>query len=281
MDQPPIGPKQGMYREERLGKNIKTRGVIYALLASFVLVASFWAFFFSGFFDIREYEIGQLSVLSKTAVIGEVEAYFNQQKRWPWGNRNVFALDKVGLQSFLEKKFFVENVTVDKTYPNILRLKIKERQRSVVLITKNEFYVVDDYGVVTDVADPATASTTRLYLTSTVPVDSPKEIYVIVPTNGFLSRGQEFVDPNHVRAWLDLGAKLRDAGIWFKALEPQYATSTMIQVILKENARVKIDLNDQLDGQVETLRQFVLAKPKWEDIKEYIDVRIPGRIYYK
>jgi hypothetical protein len=270
-----------MFREDRLGKDNKTRGMIYALLGAFCVVASFWFIFFSKYFDVRDYDVGKLTVLSREAVVGEVDAFFAQPKHWPWGNRNIFLLDSEGLQKFLEDRFFVESIAVDKTYPNILRLKIKERQRSVVLITKNEFYVVDDYGVVTDVADSATVSTTRLYLTSTVPVDSPKEIYVIMPTSDYLQKGQEFVGAAQVRGWLDLGAKLRDAGIWFKALEPQYATSTMVQVILKENARVRIDLNDQLDGQVETLRQFILAKPKWEDIKEYIDVRIPGRIYYK
>ncbi len=104
--------------------------------------------------------------------------------------------------------FFVDSVTVDKVYPNILRLKIKERQRSVILVTKNKIYIVDDYGVITDYADPQTASTTKNFLSSSVPVDSLKEIFVVAPTSTVYEKGFEYTDSKRVRSWLGFGGKV-------------------------------------------------------------------------
>ena len=170
---------------------------------------------------------------------------------------------------------------MDKSYPNVLRLKFKERQRSVILVTNNNIYIVDDYGVVTDPADSATVSSTRKFMTSTVPVESSKEIYVVTATSTIFQKGQEVISKDRVRGWLNLATKLRDAGIWFKALEPQVQDTNLIKIVLKENKRVLMDLNLSWEGQIESLRQFISSKPNWEDIHEYIDVRVQGRIYYR
>ncbi len=79
---------------------------------------------------------------------------------------------------------------------------------------------------------------------------------------------------------LDLAEKLREAGIWFKALYLDDNEAGIVTIILKENKDVIIDADAPLESQIETLRQFIQAKPNWDDIQEYIDVRIPGRIYY-
>lgn len=278
---PKATQEPGMFKEEREGRTHKTKGAILGLFIGFVIVSLFWFFLYSDFFKIQKFDVGQLTVLRQEAVTGEIETYFNQPKKWPWGNRNIFFLDEKDLRKYLMSKFFVEDITVDKLYPNILRLKIKERQRSVVLITKNAVYVVDDYGVVTDLADDNLISSTRRILTSSSPVDAPKEIFVITSVTTTYTKGQEYTDSQKVRQWLDTANKLRDAGIWFKALDIGMGPSTAVSVVLKENKTVLMELDDVLDAQIETLRQFIASKPNWDDIHEYIDVRVPGKIYYK
>jgi hypothetical protein len=81
--------------------------------------------------------------------------------------------------------------------------------------------------------------------------------------------------------WLDTANKLRDAGIWFKALDIGSTPQVAISVILKENKTVLMVMDDLLDAQIETLRQYLATKPKLDEVKEYIDVRVPGKIYYK
>lgn len=178
-------------------------------------------------------------------------------------------------------KFFVGGIIVDKSYPNILRLKIKERQRSVVLVTRNNMYVVDDYGVVTDLADDKTISNARSYLISPSPIETPKEVYIINSVTSTYDKGQVFTDSSRVRRWLDTSNKLREAGIWFKALDIGSNPTDSITVILKENKNVLMGTNDLLDSQIETLRQFLATKPNMDQIYEYIDVRVPGKVYYK
>ena len=272
-----------MFREEREGRTQKTKGVILGLIASFFVLGAVWFLLYSDFFKIGNIQINQLTVLSEGAVRGEIEAYFNQPKRWPWGNRNIFFLRPDSLEKYLESKFFVKQVTVDKIYPNILRLKIEERQRSVVLVTKNAIYIVDDYGAVSNLADDALVSSTIQTLSSSSPIEAPKEVLVITDTTSTYAAGQTYADSKVVRQWLDLANKLRDAGIWFKAVDlgDQPADTISVKVLLKENKDVVMSLDSTIDGQIETLREYLSTKPDLNQVQEYIDVRVPGKVFYK
>lgn len=272
---------EGMFRDEREGRLHKTKGAIYGLLLCFVFVSAIWFFLYSDLFKIKKVEIGPLTVLRQEAVAGEIEAYFNQPKKWPWGNRNIFFLDEKDFKKYLMNKFFVGSITVDKSYPNILRLKIEERQRSVVLVTRNNMYVVDDYGVVSDLADDKTINDTRNYLNNPSPVETPKEVYIINSVTSTYDKGQVFTDSSRVRRWLDTSNKLREAGIWFKALDIGLKPTDSITVVLKGDKNVLMESDDLLDSQIETLRQFLATKPNMDQIYQYIDVRVPGKVYYK
>jgi hypothetical protein len=273
--------EQGMFREEREVKSKKTKGAIYGLILGFFIVSIFWFFLYSDYFKIQKIEVGSLAVLGHEAVVGEIGHYFDGPRKWPWGNRNIFFVDTNDLRNYLKAKFFIDDVTVDKFYPNVLRLKIKERQRSVVLVTKNQIYIVDDYGAVSDVADEALVSSTRYALTSPSPYDTAKEILILTSVTTTYAKGQVYTDSTIVRRWLDTANKLRDAGIWFKALDIGSTPQVAISVILKENKTVLMVMDDLLDAQIETLRQYLATKPKLDEVKEYIDVRVPGKIYYK
>ncbi len=253
----------------------------YFLFVLFIIIASFWFVFFSGYFSVGEYEVNALTVLERDAVTGEIGKFLDARESWIKDKRNIFLIDEQNVADHLMNTFFIESAVVDKIYPNILRLKIKERQRSVILVTRNKIYIVDDYGVITDYADQATVSTTREFLSSSVPVDSLKEIFVIMPTSTDYEIGLKYTDTNIVRGWLDLAEKLRNSGIWFKAIQINDSEPGILHIILKENKDVIMDEDISLEAQIDTLRQFIQTKPAWDDIQEYVDVRIPGRIYYK
>lgn len=265
----------------RGGRHKTQSWVAYVLFFLFIILAGLWFVFFSGYFSVGEYEINELSVLEKDVVTGEIGKFLDIKDSVIKDKRNIFLIDEQSVADHLMNTFFIESATVDKIYPNILRLKIKERQRSVILVTRNKIYIVDDYGVITDYADQATVSTTREFLSSLVPVDSLKEIFVIAPTSTNYEIGWQYTDTHNVRRWLDLAEKLRIAGIWFKAIQLNDDEPGILRVILKENKDVIMDEDISLDSQIDTLRQFMQSKPVWDDIHEYVDVRIPGRIYYK
>lgn len=275
--------------EDHLPTNVRSRWAdqkrvhwpAYLLFIAFLILGVVWFLFFSNFFSVSKYTINDLQVLERSAVVGEIEKFLKEKDIFIKDKKNIFLVNEQKLAEHIMNTFFVKSVVVDKVYPNILRLKITERQRSVLLITKNEIYVVDDYGVITDVADQQTADTAKNFLSSSVPIDQLKEIFVVTATSTIYEKGFEYTKSDEVRRWLDLSTKLREAGIWFKALYLDENNDGIVRIILKENKDVILDTKAPLDIQIETLRQFILSKPKWDEINEYIDVRIPGRIYYK
>jgi hypothetical protein len=255
--------------------------IAYILVFVFLILSALWFLFFSGYFSVGEFEINDLNVLERDVVIGEVGRFLDEGDVIIKDKRNIFFVDEKSVADHLMNTFFIDSATVDKVYPNILRLKIKERQRSVILVTKNNIYIVDDYGVITDYADQETVAITRQFLSSSVPVDSLKEIFIVTPTSTNYQIGTQYTESKNVRSWLELAEKLRNAGIWFKAIQKDQVELGILRIILKENKEVIIDEDIPLDAQIDTLRQFLQTKPVWDDIHEYVDVRIPGRIYYK
>jgi len=277
-----IFKRGGVFKEERIEKKRKVQKVMYFFFFLFLLIGIFWFLFFSEFFNVKKYEVSDLKVLNKSAIIGEIDTYLNVYNKWPWGIKNIFSINTLDLEKYLKNKFFVDDLIVDKRYPNILRLKIKERQRSVVLATNSQFYVVDDYGVILNSLDSDSARLMKKFLVSSDSVQVTKEILIISATSTMFSNGQKFTESKVVRSWLDLAKKLREAGIWFKAIKVVNDLDIgTVRILIENNKEVIFDVNDPLDPQIDTLRQLILSKPKFEEIKEYIDVRIPGRIYYK
>jgi len=273
--------KRGMYRGEREVKTrgSKTTGIV--LMIAFVLIASAWFVFQSGFFDVVEVQVEGIRTLERGDVDREVGEALAVQSRWrPWHPENVLFIDELALKARLKERLFAENVTVDKSFPNILRLKVEERQRSVVLVSNEQYVLVDTTGVVTGYAEDEVLSSAmdriaaRAFLTDvSLPV-------IQMPTADPLAPGYQIADADVVRKWIEISRILISRGHDTHFMKIEAPGANLARFVMIRRYELRLDLAKPVEEQIETYEAYLRTEGE-DGITEYIDVRVPGKAFVK
>lgn len=270
-----------MYRGEREDRNRSSRSVAISLVISFVVVAVAWFVFRSGYFDAAQIGIEGLRSLEKGDVEREVGEALAEQSRWrPWHPTNVLMVDVPRLESRLKERLFAESVTVDKSYPNILRLKIEERQRSVVLVTGEQFLLVDTNGIVTGFAEGSSLSTATDHLAARSFLTADSLPVIQMPTDEPPAPGFQIASPEAVQAWIQISRILISRGLDTYFIKIEDPESHLGRFVMRDKYELRIDLSSDIVRQLDAYETY-LRTAKNPSIKEYIDVRVPGKIFVK
>ncbi len=270
-----------MYSRERPAPKRWSRRIVRILLGGSILFLIFWIVFYSELFTIQRFEVGDLKTLDKTVVQQRIEEYLQKEESWPGKKENLLKVDTKKMEQFLMEQFFVDNIEIQKQYPNILRLIISERQRSVIGVSLTQSFIVDDYGYVLETFDAEHTSSVQALLNQIRVYEDVKDTYVWLATSTHFERSDLFANQQIVRGWLNAVRGLRGAGIWFKAIRIDPDIPGLTNVMIQEDIEVILDVEEALEGQIDTLRLYLQTKPDLRKVQEYIDVRIPGRIYFK
>jgi len=271
--------KRGMYRGERDVRERSGKTTATLLVTAFFLIASAWFVLQSGFFDANEIQIDGLRSLERGDVDREVADALNEQSTHrPWNPTNILLLDKKRLEDRLQERLFAEVVTVDKTYPNILRLKIEERQRSVVLVTNDQYLLVDTSGVVTGYAEGDVLSSAMDHISARTLLTADSLPVIQMPTDEPPAPGFQIADPSIIQTWIQNARILisRGADTYFMKIEKPEAH--LARYIMPGKYELRIDISRPIDDQVGAYETY-LRTVEDSTITEYIDVRVPGKIF--
>ncbi len=96
------------------------------------------------------------------------------------------------------------------------------------------------------------------------------------------SIGNTYVSDFRVSLWLDTFKSLQEHGFGYRHAMIDYATSTKLILKMFEpyDVYMNMSLTESIEPQIYGLYEFLRIK-KDADIKQYIDARIPGKIYYQ
>lgn len=275
------GGGDGALGAERLVTTTKRRRFVITLLAGVAITGWLYMLFGSGIFRVTLVDPGLISDSDRGEAMRETFAALDAQGRWPWSRRNLLLVDTQSLSRELERRLFADTVAVEKSFPNVLRLKIQERRSSLVLVANNEFYLVDRRGVVSKrfayeeeagilqrISKPSSAGQTQ------APILTVREMANPVP-------GMAVVPERTVQRWLIAFQELSRTGFGYRNAILEYATSTKLVLNMFEPYDVHFDLLTPLEPQIQSYYAFIKAKPPGTIIYAYVDARIPGRIYYR
>lgn len=278
----PIGQSgRSVYQSHRLKEGKAARRFVYGLVISFILITAAWVVFASGVFDIVSPEIRGLSALNRGEVEREVDHALSDRSWRPWKKTNVLFIDKTKLAATLKDRLFVEDIIAEKSWPNILRLIIRERQRSVVLVSGDQYVNVDTTGVVTGEVDDAAAKPPHERIAARALADNSHVPVIQMPTADPLAPGFQIAQPTQVRMWLDFNRALVDAGFKFYFIKLEGPQASLARVVSAIKRDVYFDLTQPLKPQLETFEAYMKTRPSLQDIHEYLDVRVPGRVFTK
>jgi hypothetical protein len=273
--------EEGVYRSERLLQRRSAYTTTLILIGAFAIFGWWWFLFLSGFFDATNIEITGLHGLERGEVIGEMDKVFFEAKWKPWHSKNLFMLDADMMQRSLKERLFIESVTVDKSYPNILRLLITEKQRSVVLMTNDTYVNVDTSGVVTGVTDGDVLNIARDIVAARVLSSESTPPVILMPTAEPPTPGFQVAKPEQVRRWLDIMRSVVLRGIKIRFMKLESPEANLARIVSEKGYDIYFDLQDPLEPQIATYEAYMNTKPDESKIMERVDVRVPGKIYVK
>lgn len=300
-----MGRGDGTFVHTRSGLVKQSRATSYFLVITFFILSIVWFIFVSKYWSVKTIDVqGDLKDVSRGEV--EVAAYdlIDNGTRKPWDQRNIFFIDEKILAGEIKERLFADYVTVDKVYPSVLRLLVVERQRRVVYVSNGLYQTVDPDGSITGIekddgyikdrlagktfADPnhppiivqiRSAAADSISTSSEMVIDDLGVTSTqVLDESGPMSR---LTDAETVKGWLDATHELLKAGIRFRYIKVSSPTSRTFKIVSDQGFDVVMDLKTDLKAQIDTYQRFIASKPKGTDIHEYVDVRIPGKIYLK
>jgi hypothetical protein len=265
-------------RQQRFSK----RNAVFLILGAVALFGWPYVLFMSDAFTVNAVEVRGLKTLDPVDVTREVFHVLDARGEWrPWPSRHAWFIDQEALKMQLKDRLFISDVVVDKSYNNILRLSIEERSKKVIYHSHQQYFWVDIQGVATaELSDDERKSAQARLLGQRTPNSDDAPI-IKNDLDETINQGFVLADSRRAKEWIKLAEDLKSYKLLYREIEPPTASSTLFTVLSQEGYDVLMDITAPLDLQVKTYQAFMKSKPK--DLKplDYVDVRVPGRVYLK
>ncbi|MEK7473410.1 MAG: hypothetical protein AAB668_01630 [Patescibacteria group bacterium] len=258
------------------------RRVVFTILALGTIFGWTYLVFISDAFSVSAVEVRGVEDLDPVDVTKEVFHLLDAREEFrPWPPRHAWFIDREALQEKLKSRLFVLNATVENSYNNVLRLSVEERVKRVVFHSHKQYFWLDHQGVATQELSDEEKRDTQARLLGHRSVRSEEPPVIKRDLDELVAPGFVLTNQNEAREWIALSEKLGTAGLAYRELEPPTASSSLFKVLSVEGYTVLMDITSPIESQVHTYQAFIKNKPKDLGQPEYIDVRVPGRVYLK
>lgn len=227
---------------------------IWIILAILIIGFIVWWLFFSDFFKIKEIDIdGDINESIKT----EVDKFYGQ---------NIF-LFTVGAKDkeLAEKQTSVEKLNIIKGIPDMLKVEILVRKPEIRWKTRDNIYYIDDEGIVFNLEEG------RDQYDNLPLVKDARDLDVEL--------GSKIVTEDFVQFILMIENQLKENTD--KEVEELRINDTTLhlEVQFKDSYRVYFDTLGNINKQISLLKK--IQENHDGDIKEYVDLRVENKGYYK
>jgi len=253
-------PKRETYRNPKIynfspknDKNIEiSPKMIWGIVLLIIIVAIIWFFFYSNYFKIKNIE-------TNGTYNNEVKTLIDQ-----FYEKNILLFRPGKIESdMIAKQSSIKNIEIKRGVPDTLKIDINVRTPVIIWKTGEKKYYLDDEGIVFELDSFDEASLNI--------VEDSQNIDV--------TPGTKIVTKNFIDFVNNISEKIKkDFEINIKSIK---ITETTFQIEIEKEDGIRIIFNTlgNPNNQIEALKKILEAKK--DDIHEYIDLRIEGRVYYK
>lgn len=243
------------YKNYNTGNSTKKNYGCMIIFMIFIAIM-IWFFLFSNFFVIKQITVEGLNKKEnqeiKNSIISKTQG------------KNLFSFSSTKTEKSIEEQYSnIAKVKVYKSPPDLLKIVIVQRNASLVWQSKNQKYIIDNFGVVYKEYEESAKDLPVIIDERNDSVEIGKKIL----TSNFL----KFIDGIQQNFEKDLNLQIEKIVIKDSVFE--------ILVFSKTGMYMIFDTTANLD------KQILDAKKALEIIKnkklEYLDLRVPGKVYYK
>lgn len=253
----------------------RKRKVILKIIIWFIVIAGLVAgiiylFFFSKLFSIKEISINNGTFAGNREIRKAVDGYLGERKFFIPRFSNIFFVDSSKIEALIAGEFpQTESVTVDKKYFHTLEVSLSKREALGVWCFKNKAcYYFDRTGIAFDTAAKSDGS---LFLN----IDDESKILEKL--------GEKVAEDSLLNFILGIQKEMQKLKISIAKIIISENEPFRINVKTSENWELYLNTQDDLQTQMNSLNTFLTQKvtPEKRAQLQYIDVRIPNRVYYK
>lgn len=276
-----LEPQNRFTRREGIERG-SVRAAFFVFLGVVAVIGWSYIFFVSEAFMIKDIEVRGVKSLDAVDVKREVYDIVDKRPKPFWQPaRHIVFIKQEELAPLIAERLFAEHVTIDKQDSHILRLMIQERARKFILHTPHQSLWVDLQGTVLQeltLVEAKHLSERRAGKRLADPNDAP----IIFLDGVSVLKPAEVVPDGRIQTWLDITREVQKQGIRYREIQPESSpSSTRLTLKTLQGYNLWLDTSETLERQIEAYKAFEKQKPKDVVIHEYVDVRIPNRIYVK
>lgn len=223
----------------------------YLFLILILLGGLIYFLFYSSYFKIK-------NILIENSASPEISQFFQRLN-----NQNIFRFNAGKIQDELALNFpAVKGAKIIRGLPDTLKIQFQERLSRVIWETQSRSYLIDENG--------------EIYQETIETIDLP----IIKDNNNIaVSVGQKILSENFLNFISDLNLQFVPA-TGFKVNHFEINETTFqADAITDQNWKVIFDTTRKASDQLADLQKFL--KDHKDEVKEYIDLRVEGKVYYK
>lgn len=243
-----------------------------ALLAALIIVPVLlfvWLFFFTDVFNVQAVTV----VDARDGTIAQVKEIINDQVEGGPLGKNIFFVQADSMEQAIKAKLSqIKTVHVVRKLPATIKAIVQEKEPVILLLSGGKYYFVDEVGMAYEKAMLDTLP--GVVLTTVKNNDEETSVTIGVVTIQpslitFLKIAEEKLPEV-------IGAKIGEVHI------PSLAARE-VRVILDNNWTVFFDVTRSPSAQIGVLKSLIsnTITPEEAKLMEYIDLRVPNRVYYK
>jgi len=223
--------------------------IVFFLLLFIIIAAGLWyILIFSSFFKIKNISVEGHQINNELDNIK---------------GQNILLAKTADLKNEIINKYpEIQDVKIMRGFPDTLRIKIETFQPQIAWRTQDKIYLINSAGIIIK----------EVQESGNLPIvqdnkSLPVEIKQNVLSENFIS----FISELNNKFNQKTGFNIR----WFEVDETFYQVESLVD----QGWRIKFNTTRPVEDQLEAL-SVLLAKHK-EEIKQYADVRVEGRVFYK
>ncbi len=228
-----------------------------------------WLIFFTDVFVVQAVTVTDARPHTIAAAKKIIEEQLSQNP----ARKNIFFIPTDTLeQSIITSLPQVRTVYVARKLPGTVKAIIQEKTASLLLLSRGKYYFVDAQGIAYEEARLETLPGTILPIVKNNDANSQVTVGIPVVAKSFV----EFV--TYMEKELPAATKAAIAEIRIPSL-----SAREVHLLLSNNWVIRFDVTRSADIQLATLQKLLAGtiSPDEQKKLDYIDMRIPDRVYYK
>lgn len=281
----------------RKKETLSIKAKIYIFLLLLVFAALIYLFFYSPIFAINDIKIKGAQNINTEEISSIVTQHMDNSRFLIFRQDNILMFNKRQIKDKINSRFVLEDLDIDKKLPHTLNITIKEKQRSVVWVSRQKYYYLDSNGIVIEKfldlgkkeKEVNKASGQEDVELVELEISSEEEIikedsdlpFIFDLDNSSVNLGQVILDRERIKFVFDLLSSNLPVKIDYFEIPNKEVRE--VHVVTDEGWRIYFDSDISLENQKISLSTVLNEKINQEKRNnlQYIDVRLINKVYFK